>query len=52
MQRPDLVFLTKENQAKLAEVAEGIRQKQNCPICGFDSFGPHDCPGAPPHHDD
>ncbi len=44
MSKPDLVFITKQNEAKVkAFVERGAGKK--CEACGFTITGPHDCPG-------
>lgn len=41
MKKPDLVFLTKENEERVKRAAEG--KGFRCEDCGYAVTGPHDC---------
>lgn len=48
MKKPDLVFLTKENEDKVKRVvdkAAKAEEQVRCKSCAAIVCGPHDCPG-------
>jgi len=42
MAKPDLIFITKENENKLQRA---VKDAKHCEHCGALIAGPHDCPG-------
>lgn len=45
MAKPDLVFVTKENEERI-KAAAAAQSASACEHCGRQIIGPHDCPTA------